>query len=96
MSRVDPFSVTANRRRLVRAYSKGMDPQSNPIGYLVGHPFALGLVISVALLVLTLKGFALWRAARAKSLGWFIVLLVVNTLGILELLYLFVFGKKKS
>lgn len=45
------------------------------------------------------KGFALWKAARRNSLVWFIVLLVVNTVGILEILYLFVFseiGRKKS
>lgn len=39
------------------------------------------------------KGFALWRAAERKSVPWFIVLLVVNTLGILEILYLFLFSK---
>ena len=96
MSRVDFLSLPAKRLLSFRAYSEGMDAQSNPIGYLVGHPFALGVVISVAVIVLTLKGFALWRAARNKSVGWFVVLLVVNTLGVLELLYLFVFGKKKS
>ncbi len=42
------------------------------------------------------KGWALWRAARNGSRGWFIALLVVNTMGILEILYLFVFGKEKK
>lgn len=41
------------------------------------------------------KGWALWKAARAESKGWFIVLLLVNTLGILDLLYIFVFSKAK-
>lgn len=36
----------------------------------------------------TLKGFALWRACRRKQLGWFIALLVINTLGIFEAIYL--------
>lgn len=42
------------------------------------------------------KGWALWRAAKNNSKGWFIALLVVNTLGILEILYIFVFSKKKG
>lgn len=42
------------------------------------------------------KGWALWRAAKNDSKGWFIALLILNTLGILEILYIFVFGKKKA
>ena len=38
------------------------------------------------------KGVALWRAARRAEVGWFVVLLVVNTAGILEILYIFVFS----
>ena len=41
------------------------------------------------------KGWALWRAAKNDSKVWFVVLLLLNTLGILEILYLFVFGKEK-
>lgn len=42
------------------------------------------------------KGWALWRAARNESKGWFIALLLINTLGILDILYIFVFGKQKT
>jgi len=42
------------------------------------------------------KGWALWRAAENKHKPWFIVLLLVNTLGILEILYIFVWGKKQE
>jgi hypothetical protein len=41
------------------------------------------------------KGFALYRAGANRSPGWFVCLLIFNTLGILEILYLFVFSKKK-
>ena len=41
------------------------------------------------------KGLALWRAARDGNKVWFIVLLLVNLLGILEILYLFVFSPNK-
>jgi len=62
---------------------------------------SLALIASPWLLVLLFwslvwKGFALWRAARNESKRWFIALLVINTGGLLEILYLFVFGKKKS
>lgn len=42
------------------------------------------------------KGWALWKAARAESKIWFIVLLLVNTVGILDILYIFVFSKGKK
>ncbi len=35
------------------------------------------------------KGLALWHSARRGSYWWFIILLLVNTLGILEIIYLF-------
>lgn len=42
------------------------------------------------------KGFALYRAGRVKDPVWFVVLFIVNTAGILEILYLFVFSKRAS
>ncbi len=42
------------------------------------------------------KGLALWRAARLGQSYWFVALLVLNTVGILEILYLFVFSKPES
>ena len=36
---------------------------------------------------------ALWKSARRGSLFWFIVLALVNTVGILEILYIFVFSE---
>lgn len=34
------------------------------------------------------KGLSLWQSANRKQLVWFILLLIFNTLGILEILYL--------
>lgn len=42
------------------------------------------------------KGLALWHAARKNAGGWFIVLLLVNTVGILEMIYIFGVAKIKS
>lgn len=63
--------------------------------------FALtpGVKIFLALLIiwtLIWKGMALWKAARNSNKAWFVILLVVNTLGILEILYLYIFSKKDS
>lgn len=42
------------------------------------------------------KGLALWTAARKGSKIWFIVLLFVNTLTILEVLYVLYFSKRET
>lgn len=42
------------------------------------------------------KGLALWKAARLRDKWWFIALLMINTLAILEILYIFIFSKKKA
>ncbi|MCC6934764.1 MAG: hypothetical protein IT406_03715 [Candidatus Yanofskybacteria bacterium] len=45
--------------------------------------------------VVVWKGLALWRAAQKEQKWWFIALLVVNTLGILEILYVYVFSVER-
>lgn len=64
------------------------------------EPFALPQVPSLLLFAAYLwtllwKGIALWRAANLKQRNWFVAILVLNTLGILELAYLFYFAKKR-
>jgi len=54
---------------------------------------AILLLLVVVIWSLIWKGLALWKAARKNSPVWFIVMLIVNTLGILEILYLFIFSK---
>ena len=55
-------------------------------------------ILSVVFLIWSFywKGRALWKAARNNSLVWFIALLIVNTVGILEILYIYVFGKNQK
>jgi len=53
------------------------------------------LLFAAFLWTLLWKGIALWRAANLKQKNWFIAILVLNTLGILELVYLFYFAKKR-
>ena len=55
------------------------------------------LVTSLALVwAMVWKGIALWRAGRNDHLAWFIVLFIVNTLGILPIIYIFAFSRKKE
>jgi hypothetical protein len=53
------------------------------------------LILVAILWTLLWKGVALWKAAKNHHQGWFIALLVINTLAILEILYIFIFSKKK-
>lgn len=60
-----------------------------------GHPlFGWGFGL-LAIWSLFWKGLALWKSARNDERYWFIALLVINTAGILEMLYLFLFAKNK-
>ena len=56
-------------------------------------PFVGGIIILALLWNFLWKGLALWHSARRGEWIWFIVLLLVNTLGILEIIYLFAFAK---
>ncbi|MFA6132095.1 MAG: DUF5652 family protein [Patescibacteria group bacterium] len=40
------------------------------------------------------KGFAMWHAGRNNQSYWFVALLVLNTVGILPMVYLRFFQKK--
>ena len=41
------------------------------------------------------KILAIWRAAKGNQRYWFVALLILNTFGILEIVYLFRFAKEK-
>lgn len=41
------------------------------------------------------KGCALWFAVKNEKKWWFVALLVLNTFGLLEIVYIFVVAKKK-
>ena len=54
------------------------------------------LILAAVLWTVVLKGFSLWYAARGEQKWWFIALLVINTLGILEIVYLLFFRPKQT
>ena len=70
------------------ASSTGLSLLNNWVG---AHPilWALLLVWSLAW-----KGFALWKSAERSQKYWFIALLVINSLGLLDIFYIFVIARK--
>ncbi|MFA5000504.1 MAG: DUF5652 family protein [Patescibacteria group bacterium] len=58
-----------------------------------GRPWLLALIAAWSL---AWKGVALWKAARRKEKGWFIALLVVNTMALLEIIYIFAVARDKK
>ena len=69
---------------------------SNPFPSLA-HPSPFGvLLIAAVVWSLIFKGIALWHAARNHQKRWFIVLLILNTVGILEIVYLIWFRKDRA
>jgi hypothetical protein len=64
---------------------------SETLGALLSGP----VMFIVVAWSLVWKGVALWKAARRDQLAWFIVLLVVNTVGILEIIYIFAIAPRQ-
>jgi len=65
-------------------------PRSHPdLAHRMQRPEARGLVAAALAWSLAWKGVSLWQAAKDGSKPWFATLLVTNTLGILDAVYLF-------
>lgn len=50
------------------------------------HPVLFG---SLVLWSLIWKGFGLWKSARLSHKGWFVAIFLINTVGLLEMGYLY-------
>jgi hypothetical protein len=53
------------------------------------------LLLILALWTLPWKMYALWTAVKSGHKSWFIALVILNTFGILEIIYIFLIAKKK-
>lgn len=53
-----------------------------------------GLIILALIWTIPWKGVALWKAARLSHTRWFIILLIINVLGLLEIYYIFFVARK--
>jgi len=65
------------------------------IKFVLENPWVLIIFAVLIFLEVILKYISLWRSARNDQLAWFVVLCIFNTLGILPLIYLIWFGKRK-
>ena len=57
-----------------------------------------GLIVLIAVLAVwsaIWKAIALWRAGRRANLVWFVVMCIFNTLGILEIIYIFAVSRRR-
>ena len=63
---------------------------------LLNNPKTATILIILAIWDLAWKGVSLWKASKNNSMPWFIALLVLNTIGILPIIYVFFFSKKKN
>jgi len=57
-------------------------------------PAQRAIFVGVVAWSLAWKGASLWRAARNGSKPWFVALLLSNTLGVLDAIYLFVVDRR--
>ena len=58
--------------------------------------YGVGMTAFIIILVIwsaVWKAIALWKAARNNHVGWYIVMLILNTAGILDIIYIFAVGK---
>lgn len=70
------------------------DPQK--MSEFISRPEVLAWLIPLTIIVLALKLVSLWKAARGSQKAWFIVLGILNTVGILEIIYLVFFAPKEG
>ena len=66
------------------------------INYFFTNPMFQIVFILLSIWALIWKGIALWKSSRNNQRNWFIFLLVLNTFGILEIIYIFYFSKPKA
>lgn len=60
--------------------------------------FIIILIIILSIWQLLIKAISLWRSSQLKQRNWFIALFIlmpINDMGIIELIYLFWFAKKR-
>ena len=63
------------------------------LSFFIDHPW---LIMLLLIWEIIWKGFALWNAAQHKHMYWFIALLIINTVGILPIVYLVFFQNTKK
>lgn len=65
------------------------------MNYFYQHPFSLFvMLVLLSAWEMVWKGFGLWHSAQNKQKGWYIAMLLLNTAGLLPIVYLVWFKPK--
>ncbi|MFA6017113.1 MAG: DUF5652 family protein [Patescibacteria group bacterium] len=59
--------------------------------FLTTHSYVF---VIIAIWELIWKGLALWKSSQNKQRNWYVAILIINTIGILPIIYLKFFQKK--
>jgi len=54
------------------------------------------VVMAITLWSVPWKAMALWKSARNSEKWWFVIFIIINTAGLLEIFYLFLLPKIKN
>jgi hypothetical protein len=69
-----------------------IESQMNSItNWLDLHPFLSGAILLWSLIW---KGLALWRSAELRQKYWFVAVLILNTVGLLDIFYILFIARK--
>jgi len=73
------------------------NPDYTQVAETLGISIEIVTILIAVIFIWTIiwKGLALWKSARKGSPIWFVVFLLINTVGILPILYIYVFSKMK-
>lgn len=68
----------------------------NSAGWLLGT--SAGVFVFAILLVWSgiFQAIAMWKAARRGETAWYIILLLIHTLGILDIIYIYAVAKEEK
>ncbi|MEK7134715.1 MAG: DUF5652 family protein [Patescibacteria group bacterium] len=65
------------------------------MGAIFADEKAFFIILAILFLwILPWKGYALWLSARNGHTKWFVALLILNTLAILDIIYIFAVDRK--
>lgn len=71
-----------------------IDSQTIKFLEIINQPQYAFLFLLLMVWSLIWKGIALWKSAHNNQRNWFIALLIINTFGILEIIYIFYFQRR--
>lgn len=60
------------------------------------YAWLLPVLIILIIWEATWKLIALWKAGRNNHLAWFICIAIINTVGILPIVYILMYGNKRA